>query len=81
MSLASAGSGEIETVLIEGGELPTTAVAETGLPLSMPSWGVTVQVTTSPSASEPVGELPDPAEVLLTSQARVEASASPSASE
>ena len=52
----------------------------TATPASVPSWGVTSQVTSSPVEKAPLSVVPVPTGVPLTVHWRVEASPSPSAS-
>ena len=76
-----AGSGLRVTEASSGAELSRAMVSLRAAPSSVPSLGVTVQVTVSPEEAVPAARvLPVPAVLPLMVQAMVELSASPSAS-
>ena len=81
VSEATGLAGEMATLAMDGAVLSTVTLSETGLPVSVPSSGVTVQVTVSPLEKAPESVVAVPAAVPLTVQATVDWSVSPSASE
>ena len=81
MSETVGADGEMVTLVMLGAVLSTVTLADTGVPESVPSEGVTVQVTVSPDEKADDRVVAVPTTVPPIDHSMVDASASPSASE
>ena len=81
VSPTTASLGRMVAEAALGGALETTSELEAGVPVSVPSLGVTVQVTRSPRTSDVDRVVAVPTAEPSSSQTTVDASASPSGSD
>ena len=78
--MLTAGLGLKLTELTEGAVFSMVICAVSGVPTPSPSFGVTVQLTSSPPLKAPLRLAPAPTEVPATNHSAVEESESESAS-